>query len=85
MIVFGLAVTGESLTYPPWISTSAQNMCDRLLEADPKERLGSKGGAKEVKEHPWLKDTDWVRKLSWGDIHDGFVGEVIPEADQATD
>ncbi|EER17149.1 protein kinase, putative [Perkinsus marinus ATCC 50983] len=59
--MFARRVTGESLTYPPWISTSAQNMCDRLLEADPKERLGSKGGAKEVKEHPWLKDTDWAK------------------------
>ncbi|KAF4672500.1 hypothetical protein FOL46_008893 [Perkinsus olseni] len=59
--MFARRVTGESLTYPPWVSAPARDMCDRLLEADPKTRLGSKKGAREIKEHPWVRDMDWEK------------------------
>ncbi|EEQ97130.1 protein kinase, putative [Perkinsus marinus ATCC 50983] len=59
--MFARRVTGESLTYPPWVSAAARDMCDRLLEADPKTRLGSRKGAREIKDHPWVKSMDWEK------------------------
>ncbi|EER00967.1 serine/threonine protein kinase, putative [Perkinsus marinus ATCC 50983] len=59
--MFARRVTGESLSYPPWVSAAARDMCDRLLEADPKIRLGSKKGAREIKDHPWVRDMEWEK------------------------
>lgn len=31
----------------------------KLLNKDPKQRLGFKSGLEEIKEHPWVKEVDW--------------------------
>ena len=31
----------------------------QLLEKDPKNRLGTKNGFEDLKQHPWLADIDW--------------------------
>jgi len=33
------------------------------LEKDPSKRLGTKGGAAEIKAHPFFKGTDWAKIL----------------------
>lgn len=40
---------------PEDMSPEAQDLIDKLLTLDPDERLGSKGGAKEIEEHPFFK------------------------------
>jgi hypothetical protein len=35
----------------------------QLLEKDPSKRLGTKGGAAEIKAHPFFKGMDWARIL----------------------
>lgn len=54
-------VNGEPCAFPPWISPDAQNLLQGLLAPDPVERLGSRCGAMEVKEHPWVAEVDWTR------------------------
>jgi len=54
-------VKGEQCAFPPWISADAQSLLKGLLAPDPAERLGTKRGALEVKEHPWLAKVDWTR------------------------
>ncbi|KAI7901594.1 protein kinase A catalytic subunit [Cokeromyces recurvatus] len=41
------------------ISEEAKDFVYRLLERDPKKRLGSQGDAAEVKAHPFFKDVRW--------------------------
>lgn len=54
-------VRGERCAFPLWISGNAQNLVTELLLPDPAERLGSKRGAMEVKERPWLSEVNWTR------------------------
>eukprot|EP00933_Yihiella_yeosuensis_P021803 TRINITY_DN17203_c0_g1_i1.p1 TRINITY_DN17203_c0_g1~~TRINITY_DN17203_c0_g1_i1.p1 ORF type:complete len:521 (+),score=85.93 TRINITY_DN17203_c0_g1_i1:57-1619(+) len=50
---------GEAFEAPQNCSETAVHLCERLLEADPNTRLGTKGEALEVKEHPWFDDVDF--------------------------
>ncbi len=34
-----------------------------MLEKDPSKRLGTKGGAAEIKSHPFFRGTDWNKIL----------------------
>jgi hypothetical protein len=36
-------------------------MCNKLLEKNPQTRLGSRRGAREVKEHEWVRDMEWEK------------------------
>ncbi|KAL7924303.1 protein kinase [Trichoderma austrokoningii] len=42
---------------------SARDIITRLLEREPNHRLGAKGGASEVKEHPFFAGIEWPRLL----------------------
>lgn len=44
-------------------SPLAINLISRLLDKDPKTRLGSKKGAQEIKDHPFFADIDWNKML----------------------
>ncbi|XP_031800131.1 ribosomal protein S6 kinase alpha-4 [Sarcophilus harrisii] len=47
--------------FPSRIGPVAQDLLKRLLEKDPKKRLGSgPQGAQEVKDHPFFQGLDWV-------------------------
>jgi len=52
---------GESFEAPANCSPVAVDLCQRLLEADPAERLGSKAQALEVKEHKWFEQVDFIK------------------------
>ena len=49
---------------PEDISNDLLDLLKSLLKKDPKERLGFKGDAAEIKKHPYFKDInfDEVRK-----------------------
>lgn len=40
-------------------SKEIMDLIGKLLEKDPKKRLGSKTGAKEIKDHPWWAEFSW--------------------------
>ncbi len=52
-------IKGYSPNIPNYLSKSTIDILKRLLDKTPKTRLGTKFGAKEVKEHPWFKGIDW--------------------------
>lgn len=54
-------VKGEQTAFPPWIAADAQDLINRLLAPDPKNRLGATAGAMEVKDHPWVAAVDWTK------------------------
>lgn len=40
-------------------SAYAVDLMSKLLEKDPSKRLGTKGGAEEIKQHPFFAEIDW--------------------------
>lgn len=47
------------------MSADAKDIIGKLCEVHPSKRLGNlRGGAAEVKNHPWFKDIDWVKLYS---------------------
>ncbi len=46
---------------PAYISPTAKDLITKLLNRNPKKRLGTFGGAEELKRHPFFKQIDWVK------------------------
>ena len=59
--MFAKRVSGEHLSYPPWVPENARDMCNQLLDKNPQTRLGSRRGAREVKEHAWVREMEWEK------------------------
>ncbi|KAH7301298.1 hypothetical protein KP509_23G019100 [Ceratopteris richardii] len=55
-------IVGEPLTFPekPAVSIAAQDLIRGLLVKDPEERLASKRGATEIKQHPFFEGVNWA-------------------------
>ena len=49
----------EPLCFPMPISKELRNLLEGLLEKMPSNRIGSKRGIVEIKQHPWLKNIDY--------------------------
>jgi serine/threonine protein kinase/ankyrin repeat protein len=49
----------DQVAFPTFVNRSSKDLMQRLLEKDPRKRLGSKYGAREVKEHPFFIGIDW--------------------------
>lgn len=48
--------------YPSAMSPDAKDIISKLCHVHPSRRLGNlRGGAADVKNHPWFKDIDWER------------------------
>jgi len=48
------------VTFPPHFSKDAVDLIKRLLENKPNKRYGVvKGGADNIKKHPWFRGFDW--------------------------
>ena len=43
---------------PELFAPDAADLCRRLMEKDPKTRLGARG-CEEIMAHPWFKSVDW--------------------------
>ena len=44
---------------PPYVSNKLRNLFENLFQKKPENRLGSKGGAADIKKHPWFEGVDW--------------------------
>lgn len=44
------------------MSADAKDIIGKLCEVHPSKRLGNlRGGAADIKSHPWFKDIDWEK------------------------
>ncbi|KAL0896382.1 hypothetical protein Bca101_080343 [Brassica carinata] len=55
-------VVGEQLKFPesPATSYAGRDLVQALLVKDPKNRLGTKRGATEIKQHPFFEGVNWA-------------------------
>ena len=69
------------ISFPPFMSGEAQDILSKLLERDPKERLGSgEGDADELKVHPFFRGSDWA-ELAKGTMSPPWVPTVAGSLD----
>ena len=54
-------IKNAPLDIPPYVSPVAKDIILRLLNRNPKKRLGTISGAEEIKKHPFFKNIDWVK------------------------
>ncbi|TYZ63313.1 hypothetical protein PybrP1_005945 [[Pythium] brassicae (nom. inval.)] len=52
-------ILNKPLAFPGFVSEPARDLVSRLLQRDPRQRLGSRGGSVEVKRHAFFRDVDW--------------------------
>jgi len=56
------AILFQEIPFPPVIQGEAKDLISKLLDVNPKTRLGSgPHGAKNIKNHPFFKTIDWHR------------------------
>lgn len=56
------AILFQEVPFPPFLGAEAKDLIKKLLDVNPKARLGSgPGGAKEIKAHPFFQSLDWNR------------------------
>eukprot|EP01033_Poteriospumella_lacustris_P011218 gene11217-7979_t len=56
------AILFQEVPFPPFINPEAKDLISKLLDVNPKTRLGSgPNGAKDIKSHPFFKTMDWNR------------------------
>lgn len=55
-------VVGEQLKFPesPATSYAGRELIQALLVKNPKNRLGTKRGATEIKQHPFFEGVNWA-------------------------
>lgn len=53
----------DTLKYPSKISKPAVDLMKKLLDKNPKTRLGNFYGAEDIKNHEWFKGVDWNKYL----------------------
>jgi serine/threonine protein kinase len=49
----------QPLKYPPHLSPNCRNLLENLFQKKPEKRLGFKGGATEIKSHPFFAMVNW--------------------------
>lgn len=42
------------------MSHKLRNLLESLFQKKPEARLGTKGGALEIKKHPWFESINWM-------------------------
>jgi len=62
------------------ISRESREFVTALLVKDPAKRIGTVGGAKEVKEHPYFHGTDWIA-YGEGKVTPPYVPKLKSEGD----
>ena len=54
----------QQLMFPSYFDEQCQDLIIKLLERDPKKRLGSVNDIKDIRKHEWFKDMDWIKLLN---------------------
>ena len=53
-------IYNSKIQYPRYLDQDARDLISKLLEVDPKKRLGSgKGGVEKIKKHPFFEEINW--------------------------
>lgn len=80
-------VAGQPLKFPetPTITSGARDLIKALLGKEPHNRLGSKRGATEIKQHPFFEGVNWalIRSITPPEIPkaveiDPYINKVSP-------
>lgn len=78
-----LKILHSKLEIPGFISDDARDLLQRLLEKNPKRRIGSVDGIVEIMRHPWCQDIDFDRLMEKKlqppfvpDLQDSHLGEI---------
>lgn len=53
----------EKVRFPGYLTAEACDLLTRLLEKNPRNRLGWELGAEEIKAHPWCRPIPWERLM----------------------
>lgn len=53
----------DTLKFPSKLSKQAVDLMKKLLDKNPKTRLGNFYGAEDIKNHEWFKGVDWDKYL----------------------
>ena len=53
------SIINDEVKFPNYINRCTKDLILRLMCKEPENRLGARGGAKEVKEHPFFTGIDW--------------------------
>jgi serum/glucocorticoid-regulated kinase 2 len=69
-----------SLKYPTTISSAAKSLLEGLFQKNPDKRLGTVGGAKEIKEHLWFALVNWGALLN-KEVTPPFVPVIKSDVD----
>ncbi|ODV85848.1 hypothetical protein CANARDRAFT_27930 [[Candida] arabinofermentans NRRL YB-2248] len=72
-------ILNDPLVFPQDIDTNTKDIITRLLDRDPKKRLGY-NGVEEIKSHPFFADIDWD-KLN----NKGYIPPYKPQVKDSTD
>ena len=52
-------IVNQDLEFEASLSSDAKDLLKKLLVKNPAKRLGTSGGAEEIKAHPWFSSVDW--------------------------
>lgn len=52
-------IVNEPVNIPLWLSKEARDLLKRLLEKDPKKRIGGRTGTQEIREHAFFRGVSW--------------------------
>ena len=75
-------IVNAPTSLPKYLSQNARSIFLKLLEKDPKQRLGSERDAAEIKQHEFFKDLD-MKQLLEKKIKPPFKPKVADEEDTA--
>lgn len=56
-------IKDSPLDIPSHVSTVAKDLITKLMNRNPRKRLGTVGGAEEIKKHPFFSSIDWDKML----------------------
>ena len=68
-------ILNAKLQVPDFVSDEAKDLIARLMDKNPKMRIGSVGGIEEVMRHPWLRDVDF-EKLTEKKVKPPYVPDL---------
>ena len=68
-------ILNGKLEVPDFVSDDAKDLITKLLDKNPKTRIGSQGGIEDVIRHPWLRDVDF-EKLVEKKVQPPFVPDL---------